>query len=91
MRKIKIVGFLTPLLIARSLPVYADDLSAIQQKLVSEYALTQATADNQGIVTAGAVLVLKKGPLTMGDVSSPVRGFDQAVSGSLFERDNDQC
>jgi hypothetical protein len=72
MRKIKVFSSLIPLLIATSLFVYADDLNAIRQKLVSEYALTQPTADGRDIVTAGAVLVLKKGPLTMGDVSNSV-------------------
>ena len=60
MRKIKVLSSLIPLLIATSFFVYADDLNAIQQKLVSEYALTQPTADDRDIVAAGAVLVLRR-------------------------------
>jgi hypothetical protein len=35
--------------------------AALQQRLESQYALTQPTADNTDIVTAGAVLVLQRG------------------------------
>ena len=38
----------------------AQNKSAIEKKLTSEYALTQPTADQTDIVTAGAILVLKK-------------------------------
>jgi len=44
----------------------AQNKSAIEKKLVDEYALTQATADQTDIVTAGAILVLKKGNIVMG-------------------------
>jgi len=44
----------------------AQNKSVIEKKLVSEYALTQATADQTDIVTAGAILVLKKGNVVMG-------------------------
>ncbi len=44
----------------------AQNKSAIEKKLVADYALTQATADQTDIVTAGAILVLKKGNLVMG-------------------------
>jgi hypothetical protein len=47
----------------------AQNKSAIEKKLVSEYALTQATADQTDIVTAGAILVLKKGNIVMAPVS----------------------
>lgn len=47
-----------------------DPLAAIQQKLVSEYALTQPTADYTDIVTAGAVLTLKKGTIVMPPASN---------------------
>lgn len=43
---------------------------AIQQKLVSEYSLTQPTGDETDIATAGAVLTLKKGHILMTPVSS---------------------
>jgi hypothetical protein len=48
---------------------YAQNKAAIEKKLVSEYALTQATADQTDIVTAGAILVLKKGNIIMAPVS----------------------
>jgi hypothetical protein len=44
----------------------AQNKSAIEKKLVDQFALTQATADQTDIVTAGAILVLKKGNLVMG-------------------------
>lgn len=47
----------------------AQNKSAIEKKLVDEYALTQATADQTDIVTAGAILVLKKGNIVMGPAS----------------------
>jgi len=47
----------------------AQNKSAIEKKLVSEFALTQATADQTDIVTAGAILVLKKGNIIMAPVS----------------------
>ena len=47
----------------------AQNKAAIEKKLVGEYALTQATADQSDIVTAGAILVLKKGNIVMAPVS----------------------
>lgn len=44
----------------------AQNKAAIEKKLTSEYALTQPTADQTDIVTAGAIIVLKKGNLVMG-------------------------
>ena len=49
--------------------VRAGDLAAIQKRLISEYPLTQATADDTDIVTAGAVLVLKRSDLVMASTS----------------------
>ena len=49
--------------------VRAGDLAAIQKRLISEYRLTQATADDTDIVTAGAVLVLKRSDLVMESTS----------------------
>jgi hypothetical protein len=46
-------------------PLTGDWRSAIEQKIESDYALTQLTADKSDIVTAGAVLVLKKNSLVM--------------------------
>src|SRR5579875_3813175 len=71
MRNAKLFTCLVPVSL-----VFASSLSgqntkdAIQQKLVSEYALTQPTADNTDIVTAGSVLVLKKGNIMMTPVTS---------------------
>src|SRR5580698_4836729 len=48
----------------------AQTKSAIEKKLVSEYALTQPTADLTDIVTAGAILVMKKGNIIMAPASS---------------------
>src|SRR5579863_816224 len=45
---------------------YGQDMGALQKKLVSEFALTQPTADNTDIVTAGAILVLQKSDLVLG-------------------------
>ena len=54
------------LIIGIPLAAYAQNKSAIEKKLTSDYALTQATADQTDIVTAGAILVLKKGNVVMG-------------------------
>jgi hypothetical protein len=43
----------------------AADSSAIQKRLVSEYALTKTTDDKTDIVTAGSVLVLQKDKLML--------------------------
>lgn len=54
------------LLASTCLCVCADDpKTTIQQKLQSEYTLTQPTAAEDDIVTAGAILVLKKGNVMM--------------------------
>jgi hypothetical protein len=50
----------------------AQDKDVIEKKLVATYALTQPTADNTDIVTAGAILVLQKSNLMM----APVSGTD---------------
>src|SRR5579862_9555826 len=70
MRTIVIHSLLSALLIGTSFLANAQDKAAIEQKLISEYALTQPTADNTDIVTAGAILVLKKGNVMMAPVSS---------------------
>jgi hypothetical protein len=49
---------------------YGDDPAALQKKLVAEFALTQPTADNTDIVTAGAILVLQKSDLVLGPTSA---------------------
>lgn len=47
----------------------AQSKADIEKKLVAEYTLTQATADQTDIVTAGSILVLKKGDIMMAPVS----------------------
>ncbi len=44
----------------------AQNKAAIEKKLTADYTLTQATADQSDIVTAGAILVLKQGNIVMG-------------------------
>lgn len=67
MRTITVSGSLIPLVIM-GMPFVASAQSkaAIEKKLTSDYALTQATGDQTDIVTAGAILVLKKGNVVMG-------------------------
>ena len=50
----------------------AQDRAKIEQQLTSQYAITTPTADNTDIVTYGAVLVLQKKGLVIGDASSNV-------------------
>lgn len=59
------------MLVAASVPAIAQILNkeAIQQKLEATYALTQPTGDLSEIVTAGAVLVLKRNEIVMNAVS----------------------
>jgi hypothetical protein len=47
-----------------------QDKAAVEQKLTSEFALTKATADRTDIVTAGAIIVLKKDNLLMVDATT---------------------
>src|SRR5271170_6779203 len=66
MAKSKLLGSLSVLLAGSLVSARADDTGAIQKKLVSQYAITQPTADNTDIVTAGAILVLQKSDLVLG-------------------------
>src|SRR5271166_1185699 len=63
-------GLLTALIIL-ALPIAgsAQSKTAIEKKLQAEYTTTQATADQTDIVTAGSILVLKKGNIIMAPVS----------------------
>lgn len=71
MQKTKVFSFVIALLAVTSFAVYGDDpKTAIQQKLQATYAVTQPTADNTDIVTAGAVLVIKKGNLSLTPITS---------------------
>lgn len=69
MRTIIVYGSLIALLILGMPRAGAQSKAAIEKKLISEYALTQATADQTDIVTAGAILVMKKGNIIMAPVS----------------------
>jgi len=70
MPKFKLFSSLATLAGFAVVSAHADDAAAIQKKLVSEYALTQPTADKTDIVTAGAILVLQKSDLVMGPTTS---------------------
>lgn len=70
MKKAKILSFFGILLLGMFFLAHAQDKAGIEQKLTSQYALTKTTADKTDIVTAGAILVLKKDNLVMVDVSS---------------------
>ena len=70
MQSFKILAFLGIILVGTSLLANAQDKAAIEQKLTSKYALTKTTADKTDIVTAGAILVLKKDNLMMVDATS---------------------
>ncbi len=73
MRNTEMPISLITLALAMSISTFGQDQkAAIEQKLESEYALTQATADETDIVTAGAVIVLKpkRGVLVMAPVST---------------------
>lgn len=69
---LKMLSPLIVLLVAMSICAHAEDAKVIEDKLESQYALTQPTADNIDIVTAGAVIVLnpKRGNVIMAPVSS---------------------
>jgi hypothetical protein len=69
MSKFKMPHSFIALLVAAAVSAFAEDPAAIQKKLVSEYALTQPTADLSDIVTAGAILVLQKSNLMMAPIS----------------------
>lgn len=56
-----------------------DGKDALEKKLKEHYALTKLTADNTGVVTAGAVLTLKKDNLIL----TPSTGTD--VSGNIYK------
>ncbi len=66
MPKSKTSSTLFVILAVAVVSAYGQDLAALQKKLVSEFALTQPTADDTDIVTAGAILVLQKSDLVLG-------------------------
>lgn len=71
MRKTNVPSPAVILLMTTCVSMYAQDqTAAIQQKLTSEYTLTQPTGALDDIVTAGSVIVLKKGDVVMSPVTS---------------------
>lgn len=69
MPNFKMPNSFVAIFVSAAVSVCAQDAAAIQKKLVSEYALTQPTADLTDIVTPGAVLVLQKSNLMMAPIS----------------------
>jgi hypothetical protein len=65
MPKSRLLGYLVAIL-GIVFSAQGQDAAALQKKLVGEFALTQPTADNTDIVTAGAILVLQKSDLVLG-------------------------
>lgn len=65
MRIIASLMTLIALVVGMTAAAFAADSAAIQKRLESEYALTKTTDDKTDIVTAGAVLVLKKDKLML--------------------------
>ncbi|HEY1947900.1 MAG TPA: hypothetical protein VGG97_12880 [Bryobacteraceae bacterium] len=71
MRKINIFSSLVALLFTVCLSSYGQDSkAAIQKKLAAGYTVTQPTADNTDIVTAGSVLIIKRGRLTLAPITA---------------------
>lgn len=70
MQKSTLISSLIAILAVAVGSAYGEDQAAIQKKLVSEFALTQPTAANDDIVTAGAILVLQKSDLVLGPTSA---------------------
>ena len=59
-------SLITAVLLGTPFAAQAQSKAAIEKKLQAEYTTTQATADQTDIVTAGSILVLKKGNIIMG-------------------------
>jgi hypothetical protein len=88
---IRVQPNLIALLIVSSVCIFAQDKdwrSAIQDPLESQYPLTKASADKSTIVTAGAVLVLRKDDLVMfatSALSPPANTYkDGRITQGLF-------
>lgn len=62
-------SLITLMLVAMPFLASGQTKAAIEKKLQAEYTTTQATADQTDIVTAGSILVLKKGNIVMAPVS----------------------
>src|SRR5277367_2050442 len=70
MQSLKISFCVNVLLIGSCLVANGQDKASIELKLTSDYATTKTTADRTDIVTAGAIIVLKKDNLLMVDAST---------------------
>jgi hypothetical protein len=71
MRKVNIFSSLVALSFTVCLSSSGQDSkAAIQKKLEADYTVTQPTADNTDIVTAGAVLIIKRGKLTLAPITA---------------------
>jgi len=66
----KSLGLFVALLAGAVVSAQGEDFGAIQKKLAADFAVTQATAEYDDIVTAGAVLVLEKSNLILGPSTS---------------------
>jgi hypothetical protein len=64
-------------------PVTGDWRAAIQQRIEADYPLTQPTGDKTDIVTAGAVIVLKKNSLVMHQATAPLSNANTYKGGKL--------
>lgn len=66
----KLFGTVSLMLAGIAMAARGEDLAGLQKKLVAEFALTQPTAADDDIVTAGAILVLQKSDLVLGPTSA---------------------
>lgn len=76
-----ISGSLAPAAFAA--PQAAPAKGSLEDKLEAQYTLTQPTADQSDIVTAGAVLILQKNGLVAGAVSAKIGIQDSYKDGQL--------
>jgi len=68
--RMKSIGSLLALVLGMNVAVQAQSKAAIETKLTGQYTLTQPTADLTDIVTAGSILVLKRGNIMMTPIST---------------------
>jgi len=73
------------LLIAPAMGQTAATPSSIENSLTSQYSLTKTTADRSDIVTAGAVLVLKKDGLLMSSTTTSAPATNSYKDGRLTQ------
>ena len=88
--KPKIMGLLGLILLAGSMAAVAEDLTAnlmeIRQAVLARYPLAQETADRADLASAGAVIVLEKGPLMMNKVGFPDMMLSSYKDGAIVQR-----